>query len=124
MDVTIRAWRQHDEGADGAFVTYPLRGVSSGASLLEALDLLNEQLIDEGIEPIAFESDCREGICGTCGLMINGRAHGPLVGAATCQIHMRHFADGDTIVLEPFRAQAFRLIRDLMVDRSALDEIV
>jgi len=124
MDVIIRCWRQRDPESIGRFESYDMRDVSVDASLLEVLDVLNEQLIEEGIEPIAFESDCREGICGTCGVMINGRAHGPLRGAATCQLHMRHFKDGDTIVLEPFRAAAFPLIRDLMINRSALDEIV
>jgi succinate dehydrogenase / fumarate reductase, iron-sulfur subunit len=124
MDVTIRAWRQRGPDETGRFESYLMHDVSSDASLLEALDVLNERLIDDGIEPIAFESDCREGICGTCGLMVNGRAHGPLPGTATCQLHMRHFRDGETIVLEPFRAQAFPLIRDLVIDRSPLDEII
>lgn len=123
MRVTLKVWRQTGPGAAGRFVDYST-DVAAHASFLEMLDLLNERLVLDGEEPIAFDHDCREGICGTCGLMINGQAHGPQQGTATCQLHMRKFADGDTIVIEPWRATGFPVIKDLVVDRSAFDRIV
>jgi len=123
ISVTVKVWRQDGPDSSGGFETHPQQ-ISTDASFLEMLDLLNEQLNDRGEEPIVFESDCREGICGTCGVMINGRAHGPQKATATCQLHMREFADGDEIVIEPFRAAGFPVIRDLAVDRSPLDHII
>ncbi|WP_419920074.1 succinate dehydrogenase/fumarate reductase iron-sulfur subunit [Candidatus Poriferisocius sp.] len=124
MSLTLKVWRQPGPQASGCFVTYEVDGISTDASFLEMLDILNEQLIEKGEEPIVFESDCREGICGTCGLMINGQAHGPQKGTATCQLHMRSFSDGDHIVIEPWRATSFPVLRDLAVDRRAMDAIV
>ena len=124
LSLTLRVWRQDSPDAGGRFETYEANGISPDASFLEMLDVLNERLTLDGQEPIVFESDCREGICGTCGLMINGRAHGPQKGTATCQLHMRQFADGDLITIEPWRAGAFPVIRDLAVDRTALDGII
>jgi len=124
MHLTLHIWRQKNAGDQGRFVTYKLDDVSPEMSFLEMLDVLNEQLIDQGEEPVAFESDCREGICGCCGVMINGAAHGPKSGTATCGLHMRHFKDGDTVRVEPWRARAFPVIRDLIVDRSPLDKII
>ena len=124
MNITLRAWRQAGPADEGRFETYQVPNVSSEMSFLEMLDVLNERLTLEGLEPIAFDSDCREGICGTCGVMINGRAHGPQAATATCQLHMRSFQDGDTITVEPWRAAAFEVIRDLVVDRSAFDRII
>jgi succinate dehydrogenase / fumarate reductase iron-sulfur subunit len=124
MNLTLHVWRQKSRDAKGAFVKYEARDVSPDASFLEMLDVVNEGLISKGEEPIAFDSDCREGICGSCGCMINGEAHGPLKGTATCQLHMRHFRDGDTISVEPWRAAAFPVIRDLIVDRTAFDLII
>jgi len=124
MDVTLRVWRQKKPGADGSFRTYHVQDVSPDASFLEMLDDVNEGLNGQGEEPIAFDSDCREGICGMCGLMINGLAHGPQRGTATCQLHMRKFSDGDTITIEPWRAEAFPVIQDLIVDRSPMDRII
>ena len=124
MDLTLHVWRQAGPNADGAFATYPAKGISPDASFLEMLDVVNEELIEKGQEAIHFEHDCREGICGSCGLMINGVAHGPLGGTATCQLHMRHFNDGDVIRVEPWRARAFPVIKDLIVDRGALDRII
>jgi succinate dehydrogenase / fumarate reductase, iron-sulfur subunit len=124
LNLTLKVWRQEGADAPGRFETYTAQNISEDMSFLEMLDTVNEALIAEGIEPIEFDHDCREGICGSCGIMIDGRAHGPEKGAATCQLHMRHYADGDTIVLEPWRAGAFPVIRDLMVDRRPLDEIV
>ncbi len=124
MHVTLKVWRQAGPDQAGGFETFDAPGVSEEMSLLEMLDNVNETLIETGDVPIAFDSDCREGICGTCSLMINGRAHGPKEGAATCQVHMRVFDDGDTIVLEPWRAKAFPIVKDLVVDRSALDRII
>ena len=123
INVTLKVWRQTSANAPGGFETHQ-QAISTDASFLEMLDLLNEELNAAGKEPIAFESDCREGICGTCGVMINGRAHGPQKATATCQLHMREFADGDEIVIEPFRAAGFPVIRDLAVDRSPLDAII
>lgn len=124
MKVTLKVWRQEAPTVTGRFETFTLEDISSEMSFLEMLDVLNEQLIEAGQEPVAFDSDCREGICGTCGLMIDGQAHGPEKATATCQLHMRKFADGDTITIEPWRAAAFPVIRDLIVDRSPLDAIV
>lgn len=124
MKVVLRIWRQPAPDTSGELVDYAIDGVSADMSFLETLDMLNERLITEGVEPVEFEHDCREGICGSCGMMINGRAHGPHLGTATCQLHMRSFADGDIITAEPWRAAAFPVVRDLVVDRSALDDIV
>jgi succinate dehydrogenase / fumarate reductase iron-sulfur subunit len=124
MNLTLRVWRQRDPSERGRMVSYAVERVSPDASFLELLDLLNERLIAAGAEPIAFDSDCREGICGMCGLMINGVAPGPERATTTCQLHMRHFADGDTIDVEPWRAAAFPVVKDLVVDRSAFDRII
>jgi succinate dehydrogenase / fumarate reductase, iron-sulfur subunit len=124
MNLTLKVWRQKNKEAAGAFETYQVQGVSSEMSFLEMFDVLNEKLITEGKDAIAFDHDCREGICGMCSMHINGRAHGPWQGTTTCQLHMRAFKDGDTIVVEPWRAGAFPLIKDLMVDRSAFDRII
>ncbi len=124
LNLTLSIWRQPGAGARGQFVTYPANGIPDDASFLEMLDIVNEGLIEAGDVPIEFPHDCREGICGTCGVMINGRAHGQELGTATCQLHMRKFNDGDTIVIEPWRAAAFPVVRDLVVDRSPLDKIV
>jgi succinate dehydrogenase / fumarate reductase iron-sulfur subunit len=124
IHLTLRIWRQNGPVDKGRFETYPARDISTDMSFLEMLDVVNEQLTLEGKEPIAFEHDCREGICGACGSMVNGRAHGHLKGTTLCQLHMRHFSDGDTLVIEPFRARAFPVIKDLVVDRSALDRII
>jgi succinate dehydrogenase iron-sulfur subunit len=124
LNLTLKVWRQDGPDDAGWFETIDAPDVLDDMSFLEMLDIVNERLTNEGREPIAFDHDCREGICGTCSLMINGQAHGPQPGTATCQLHMRKFADGDTIVIEPFRAAAFPIIKDLMVDRSALDRIV
>ncbi len=124
LNLTLKVWRQNGPAATGRFETYQASGISEDASFLEMLDIVNERLIEGGDEPITFESDCREGICGTCGLMINGQAHGPEKGTATCQLHMRKFADGDHITIEPWRATSFPVIRDLAVDRSPLDRII
>jgi succinate dehydrogenase / fumarate reductase iron-sulfur subunit len=123
MRLTLKIWRQAGPRAKGRLVTYPMDGVEPDMSFLEMLDILNQRLVVEGQEPIAFDSDCREGICGSCGMMIGGVAHGPLRLTTTCQLFMRHFTDGDTITVEPFRAKAFPIIKDLVVDRSALDRI-
>ena len=123
MKLTLKIWRQG--GAfKGEFVTYELPNVNPHMSFLEMLDVLNEQLVGKGESPVAFEHDCREGICGTCSLVIDGRAHGPMTGTTTCQVHMRHYKDGDTITIEPFRSHAFPVIRDLVVDRSSFDRII
>jgi len=124
MNLTLNVWRQKDAGSQGAMETYHLKDVSPEMSFLEMLDILNEQLHGEGIEPIAFDHDCREGICGTCSLVINGQAHGPDEEITTCQLHMRRFHDGQTINIEPWRANAFPVVRDLAVDRSAFDRII
>ena len=118
LDLKLRIWRQPGPGAPGRMVDYDVPGVSADMSFLEMLDLLNERLIATGEEPVAFEHDCREGICGSCGMMINGQAHGPQPGTATCQLHMRKFKDGEHVTIEPFRATSFPVIRDLMVDPS------
>src|SRR5689334_2699795 len=124
MKLTLKVWRQKNRDDKGQFETYNLDNVDVHASFLEMFDVLNQQLIEEGKDPVAFDHDCREGICGTCSMVINGRAHGPLHNTTTCQLHMRHFKDGDTIVVEPWRAKAFPVIKDLVVDRSAFDRIV
>ncbi len=124
MQVTLRAWRQPGPDAPGEFKTYDVPGISPDMSFLEMLDIVNERLTLDGEEPITFEHDCREGICGSCGLMIDGLAHGPQLGTATCQLHMRKFSDGDVITVEPWRAGAFPVLRDLMVDRTAFDRII
>jgi succinate dehydrogenase / fumarate reductase iron-sulfur subunit len=124
MDLTLRVWRQPGPADPGRFEEYRAGGISPDMSFLEMLDVVNDRLTLEGREPIAFEHDCREGICGTCGLMIDGRAHGPQAGTATCQLHMRKFSDGDVITIEPWRASGFPVIKDLAVDRSAFDRIM
>jgi succinate dehydrogenase / fumarate reductase iron-sulfur subunit len=123
VNLTLHVWRQKNASTPGRFVTYPAKGVSPDMSFLEMLDVLNENLNEKGEEPIAFDSDCREGICGMCGLMINGQAHGP-VTTTTCQLHMRTFTDGETITIEPWRADAFPVVKDLVVDRGAFDRII
>jgi succinate dehydrogenase / fumarate reductase iron-sulfur subunit len=124
LDLTLHVWRQKDARDPGQMVTYKVKGVSTHASFLEMLDILNEQLIGKGEEPVAFDSDCREGICGTCGVVINGRPHGGHRATTTCQLHMRHFKNGDEIYVEPWRAGAFPVIRDLCVDRTAFDKVI
>jgi succinate dehydrogenase iron-sulfur subunit len=124
MRVRLKVWRQAGPDKPGRFVDYEASDVSPDMSFLEMLDVVNEGLIRTAQDPIAFDSDCREGICGTCGFLINGLAHGPLRGSTVCQLHMRHFSDGDTLVLEPWRARAFPLVKDLIVDRSAFDRII
>ncbi|HEU4718312.1 MAG TPA: succinate dehydrogenase/fumarate reductase iron-sulfur subunit [Bacteroidia bacterium] len=123
MNLTLKVWRQKNANDKGGFVTYNVTDISPDMSFLEMFDVLNERLISEGKEPIAFDHDCREGICGMCSMYINGRAHGPWEGTTTCQLHMRAFKDGDSITVEPWRAKAFPVIRDLVVDRSAFDKI-
>lgn len=124
MDLTLQVWRQSGPNAPGRLVEYPAKDISPDMSFLEMLDIVNEGLNTQGIEPISFDHDCREGICGMCGLMINGLAHGPQLGTATCQLHMRKFKDGDTIVIEPWKATGFPIVRDLAVDRSTFDRII
>lgn len=124
MNLTLRIWRQPDPQNKGRMITYRVTDVSPDMSFLEMLDMLNERLTLEGEEPVAFDHDCREGICGMCGLMINGVAHGPERATTTCQLHMRQFKDGDTIDVEPWRARAFPVVKDLVVDRSAFDRII
>ena len=124
MNLTLKIGRQANAQAKGAFETHRLSDMSPDMSFLEMLDVLNQRLMGEGREPVAFDSDCREGICGMCSLVINGWPHGPDSGAATCQLHMRRFKDGDVITIEPFRAKAFPLIKDLVVDRSAFDRVI
>ena len=123
MKLTLKIWRQKNANAKGNMQTYPIDGIEGDMSFLEMLDVLNEQLVAKGEEPVVFDHDCREGICGSCSLQINGEPHGPDRLVTTCQLHMRKFNDGDTIVIEPFRANAFPVIKDLMVDRSAFDRI-
>jgi len=124
MKLTLKVWRQPNAKARGAFVEYALEGVSADMSFLEMLDTLNEQLIAKGEEPVAFDHDCREGICGACGVVVNGRPHGPKDKTTACQLHMRSFKDGDTLTIEPWRATAFPVVRDLVVDRGAFDRII
>jgi succinate dehydrogenase / fumarate reductase iron-sulfur subunit len=122
--LTLRIWRQTGERGRGSFSTYEIGALSTNMSFLEMLDVLNEKLTTEGKAPVAFDHDCREGICGMCGAVVNGIAHGPMSGTTLCQLHLRHFKDGDTIVVEPFRAAAFPIVKDLVVDRSALDSLI
>jgi len=124
VKLTLQIWRQPNSRTRGAFVTYQLEDLSQHMSFLEALDVLNERLLGQGEEPVAFDHDCREGICGSCGVMINGQPHGPEPATATCQVHLRSFADGDLVVVEPWRAAGFPIIKDLSVDRSAFDRII
>jgi succinate dehydrogenase / fumarate reductase iron-sulfur subunit len=124
INVTLKVWRQKNAKDQGRFETYEMKNVSTDMSFLEMFDVLNERLISEGKDPIAFDHDCREGICGMCSMYINGRPHGPLSRTTTCQLHMRSFKDGETIVVEPWRAKAFPVIKDLVVDRSAFDRII
>ena len=123
MKLLLKIWRQKDSSSKGKLVEYPISGIEGDMSFLEMLDVLNQQLIEKGEEPVVFDHDCREGICGSCSLMINGEPHGPDRLITTCQLHMRKFSDGETIVIEPFRANAFPVIKDLMIDRSAFDRI-
>jgi succinate dehydrogenase / fumarate reductase iron-sulfur subunit len=124
MRLTLKVWRQSNTDTKGGFESYNLDGVSPDMSFLEMFDILNEQLIEESKEPVAFDHDCREGICGSCSMFINGQPHGPLKGVTTCQLHMRSFQDGDTITVEPWRAGAFPVIKDLVVDRDGFDRII
>jgi succinate dehydrogenase iron-sulfur subunit len=124
IDLSLEIWRQKDSRSTGVFETYELKSISTDMSFLEMLDVLNEKLTRVGIDPVAFDHDCREGICGMCGAVINGIAHGPEPETTLCQLHMRHFANGDTIVIEPFRSRAFPINKDLVVDRGALDRII
>lgn len=124
INLTLKVWRQDGGSKKGAFETIEAREISTDSSFLEMLDKVNEELTLKGREPIAFDHDCREGICGMCGAVVNGRAHGPEKGTTLCQLHMRHFSDGDTIAIEPFRARAFKVIKDLVVDRGAFDTII
>ena len=123
MNLTLKIWRQKNAETKGKMTTYQVTDISDDMSFLEMMDVLNEQLIAKGAEPVAFDHDCREGICGSCNLQINGEPHGPDRGVTTCQLHMRKFKDGDTIVIEPFRAKAFPVIKDLVVDRTSFDRI-
>ncbi|MDR9501393.1 MAG: succinate dehydrogenase/fumarate reductase iron-sulfur subunit [Desulfurivibrionaceae bacterium] len=124
INLTLKVWRQKNSSAPGALATYTLRNIATAMSFLEMLDVLNEQLLLTGEEPVAFDHDCREGICGMCGAVVNGLAHGPEKETTLCQLHMRHFTSGDTLVIEPFRARAFKVVKDLVVDRSAFDAII
>ena len=124
MNLTLHVWRQKNRSALGRFATYAARGISPDMSFLEMLDVVNEELILKGEEPIAFDHDCREGICGTCGMVINGRPHGPRAATTTCQLHMRTFKDGDVLTIEPWRAGPFPVLKDLVVDRSAFDRLI
>lgn len=124
MDLTLKIWRQENAQAEGGFQTYKVSNVSKDSSFLEMLDVLNESLVDKIEMPVCFDHDCREGICGMCSLYINGRPHGPDSGITTCQLHMRKFKDGDTIIIEPWRAKPFPVIRDLVVDRTAFDKLI
>jgi len=124
LNLTLKIWRQKNKKDKGQFETYKVKGISTEMSFLEMMDVLNEQLIAEGKDPVTFDHDCREGICGACSMHINGRAHGPWQGTTTCQLHMRAFKSGETITIEPWRADSFPVIKDLMVDRSAFDRII
>jgi len=124
MNLTLKIWRQRNRDDAGKFVTYQIKDVSPDMSFLEMLDVLNVDLVKKGDEPVAFDHDCREGICGSCGVMVDGRAHGPGRGVATCQVHMRSFAEGDVVVIEPWRADPFPVIKDLIVDRTSFDRIM
>jgi succinate dehydrogenase / fumarate reductase iron-sulfur subunit len=124
IQLTLKIWRQKGPDDKGGLETYEAKDILTDMSFLEMIDVINEKLTLEGKDPISFDHDCREGICGTCGAVVNGRAHGPEKGTTLCQLHMRHFSDGDTIFIEPFRSRAFKIIKDLVVDRSALDRII
>lgn len=124
MNLHLKVWRQKNQESPGGFEKYELKEVSEDSSFLEMLDILNEELVGEGKDPVAFDHDCREGICGTCSLVINGQAHGPEKATTACQLHMRHFSDGDTITIEPWRAKAFPVQKDLVVDRTSFDKII
>ena len=124
LKLTLNIWRQKSPNESGSFKSYELNNLNTHMSFLEMLDVLNERLVEEGKEPVAFDHDCREGICGMCSMVINGRPHGPMRGTTTCQLHMRHFKSGETITIEPWRAKAFPVIKDLVVDRSSFDRII
>ena len=124
INLKLKVWRQKGLGAKGRLETFKAENISTDMSFLEMLDVVNEKIILSGQDPIAFDHDCREGICGTCGVMVNGRAHGPEKGTTLCQLHMRHFSNGDTVVIEPWRSRAFKVVKDLVVDRSAFDKII
>ncbi|MEW5910102.1 MAG: succinate dehydrogenase/fumarate reductase iron-sulfur subunit, partial [Thermodesulfobacteriota bacterium] len=124
INLTLKIWRQEKPGKAGGFEIYKAKDISTDMSFLEMLDVINEMLTKEGKEPVAFDHDCREGICGMCGAVVNGRPHGPEKGTTLCQLHMRHFSDGDTLVIEPWRSRAFPVIKDLVTDRSALDRLI
>ncbi len=124
INLKLKVWRQNTQDAKGRLETFKAENISKDMSFLEMLDVVNEEITLSGKEPIAFDHDCREGICGACGAMVNGRAHGPEKGTTLCQLHMRHFASGDTVVIEPWRSRAFKVVKDLVVDRSALDKII
>lgn len=124
IGLTLKIWKQDGPDSRGTLETYEVRDISTDASFLEMLDILNERLVLNGEDPVAFDHDCREGICGTCGAVVNGKAHGPLKETTLCQLHMRHFEDGDVVVIEPWRSRAFTVIKDLVVDRSTLDAII
>jgi len=124
INLTLKVWRQEGPEKKGRLETYPARDISTDMSFLEMIDVINEQLTLDGKEPIAFDHDCREGICGMCGAVVNGHAHGPEKGTTLCQLHMRHFSNGETVVIEPWRSRAFKVVKDLVVDRSAFDEII
>ena len=124
MELLLKIWRQASGVEKGSMVNYRVKNIEPDMSFLEMLDILNQGLIEDGEEPVAFDHDCREGICGTCGVVINGRAHGPLNGVTTCQLHMRSFNDGDTLIVEPWRAKSFPIVKDLVVNRSSFDRIM
>ena len=124
LSLTLKIWRQKSSHENGGFKTYEINGLNTHMSFLEVLDILNEQLVNDDKDPVSFDHDCREGICGMCSMVINGRSHGPIKGTTTCQLHMRHFNNGDTITIEPWRAKAFPIIKDLVVDRSSFDRII
>ena len=124
LKLTLNIWRQKSPKESGSFKSYELNNLNTHMSFLEMLDVLNERLVEEGKEPVAFDHDCREGICGMCSMVINGRPHGPMRGTTTCQLHMRHFKNGESITIEPWRAKAFPVIKDLVVDRSSFDRII
>jgi len=124
VQITLKIWRQKSVGDKGYFESYPIDNISKDMSFFEVLDILNNQLIKSNKNPVAFDHDCREGICGTCGVMINGKPHGPLKGVTTCQLHMRSFKDGDELIVEPFRAKPFKVVRDLVINRTSFDNIM
>ncbi len=124
INLKLKVWRQKTQDSKGRLESFKAENISKDMSFLEMLDVVNEQIILSGKDPIAFDHDCREGICGACGAMVNGRAHGPEKGTTLCQLHMRHFSNGDTVVIEPWRSRAFKAVKDLVVDRSAFDKII